>query len=86
MGCPHPRWIKWYSPRHNIELKLLGMRITGDPALALTKTGKFKEIYPDLLLLVATAKRLSKDKSKLITALATCKRIVANLPKAEVAS
>jgi hypothetical protein len=86
MGCPHPRWIKWFAPKPGLEFKLLGARVPGDPSLALARSGKFEEHYREALNLVAEAKRLLALKSRLIAAMSQANKIVQQILKAETPS
>lgn len=81
MGCPHQRWLKWFAPAGNNELKLLGSRISGDPALALGRSGRFKESYHESLGLVAEAKRLLQQKARLVDALRRLAAVARELRK-----
>lgn len=83
MGCPHPRWLKWFAPSGTNELKLLGARIKGDPSLSLSRSGKFLPVYQESLALVAEAKRLLKQRTSLVSALRSLAAITRELQKAD---
>ena len=69
LGCPHPRWVKWYIGRHKTggtAFMARDLDTKTDPALVLTRSKDFAPGYRATLGLVREAKRLIAAKGRMI--------------------
>lgn len=69
LGCSHPRWIQWSTPRFPVgNTGWVGHRLKAqdDPSRRIRRTGLFKEHYEARRNLVKDAKVIIADRGELI--------------------
>lgn len=80
LGCPHPRWLEWYSNKKLEDSPFLSYKVN-NPLRRLKRTGEFEENAEKVKGYVQEVINLTKERSEIINMLSNLNKKLSAMGK-----